>query len=340
MDGSVYSPVSGGVPSLTPKQAGRYFEFFRAGTHREALLLGDLVEQQVHYVKSEGHKVLCKARGGFCDLCEKAGAGDDVGVQQTEFYGPSFVRAWKEREFHQRVAVFSEAAAEELMNLIDRDHEGVARGCRLDVSRHTRGTSSRFVIRIMDGLPRGFPSLLPAAFDLLPWIRARFGKRQTPDRPLVILPSFKCEVVNDARSGRPKPLDLSAEDYKPGPEELEKVRAKLAAARAMFAGRPVDLAPPAPNDNPPPVPAAPAVPEPTPEPEPVPVPAAARKPKGKSVFLADPDELARRKAAKEKARESLAADEAVEFGRVGDFLVAGIVGRVHANGTTENGGAK
>lgn len=277
MDSLGISPIPGGGAAfaapgqLTPKQAGKFFEFFRAGSHREALLLGDLVEQQVHYVKSKGHKVLCAARAGFCELCEKAGESDDVGEQQTEFYAPSFVRPWKEREFHQRVAVFSQAAAEQLMDLIDRDHEGVARGCRVDVSRHTRGTSSRFVFRLMDGLPRGFPSLLPVAFDLVPWIRARFGKRQTPDRPLVILPSFKCEVVNDARSGRPKPLELSASDMVAGPDELERMRAKLAAAKAMFAGRPTE--PPAddvpattPADTPPPRQPAPA-PEPVPEPE-------------------------------------------------------------------------
>ena len=69
MEVPVISPDPG-VRDLTPKQALRWFEFFRPGCHRCAILLGDLVEQRVHYIRSKNHKVLCGRSVGASGLVE------------------------------------------------------------------------------------------------------------------------------------------------------------------------------------------------------------------------------------------------------------------------------
>lgn len=248
MDISAISPSSEGGGTLTPKQAADYFEFFKSGSHREVLMLGDPVEQPVHYVKSKGHKVLCGARQGLCDLCEVAATSENVSTQQVEYYAPTYVRSWKEREFHQRVCVFSAAAESTIRRVVPE-----SRGQRISVLARKQGTSVRYDIEPMAGLPRGFPLVLPAAFDVLPFIRARFGKRQDPARPLVLLPSFKCEptAVRPA-GGRPKPLDLSADDCRVDADELAKMKALLAGAMARNATDDGD-----PKPQPPSPPAAP-----------------------------------------------------------------------------------
>ncbi|HEX4614240.1 MAG TPA: hypothetical protein VH092_39095 [Urbifossiella sp.] len=219
-----FPPGTGGPIALSPKQAKNYFEFFPSGSHREVLLLGELVEQWVHFVRTKGHKVLCAARHGPCELCEKAAiANDDISIRQTEYYAASYVRGWRDRQYDQRVSVFSDAAGEELLKLA----AGAAhRGLRLDVERKAHGNTSRFKLSLLTAIPRGFPIVLPQAFDLVPFIRARFGRAQDPRQPLVFLPAFKCEPVI-ASGGRPKPLNLSADDCAPADE----IRAKLKAYR-------------------------------------------------------------------------------------------------------------
>jgi hypothetical protein len=213
MEQSVRSPVDGGPGVLTPTQVkSKYFEFFEAGSHHEVLLLGDLVEQYVHWVRSKGHKVLCTARVAPCGLCERALASDDVSTHQVEYYAPAFVRGWRERTFEQKVAVFSAGACEAVLKLLDGQP---ARGRRLDVERFKSGTTARFKVKPLDGLPSGFPSVLPPAFDLVPFVLARYGHPPDPRRPMVLLPEFKCEAVSAGPAGRPKPLALSPGDCKP-----------------------------------------------------------------------------------------------------------------------------
>jgi hypothetical protein len=262
MDAFPISPSSEGGGTLTPKQAADFFEFFKSGSHREVLLLGELIEQPVHYVKSKGHKVLCGARQGLCELCEVAGQSENVSTQQVEYYAATFVRSWKEREFHQRVCVFSAAAESMVRRLVPE-----CRGQRISVLARKQGTSVRYDIEPMAGLPRGFPLVLPAAFDVLPFIRARFGKRQDPARPLLCLPSFKCEPTNARPAGRPKPLDLSAEDSRTDPDELAKMKATLAQKLASWQGAEPDPATPTPTAAAVQTP-RPAAPSPRPQPTP------------------------------------------------------------------------
>ena len=215
-------PHSGaGGGAFTPAQAKKFFEFFSVGTHREVVLLGDMVEQPVHYVRTKGHKVLCGARVGPCALCELAAHDGNTSTQQLEYYVPAYIRTWREREFHQRVAVFSEAAGRQLIAVLDG---GPHRGRRVEGKRTSQGTSARFKIEAKDGMPGGFPASLPPAFDLVPFVRARYGLRQSADRPLVFLPTFKCEPSGTTGPSRPRSLALSAEDCKLSDEDLNKFR--------------------------------------------------------------------------------------------------------------------
>jgi hypothetical protein len=327
MDTSVVSPNPGGVAAraaLTPAEVKRrYFEFFPAGTHREVLIVGDLVEQFVHWVKGETNKKLCGARSGYCKLCEDSATSKDVGLRQVEYYAPAFVRPWREREFTQQVCVFSAGALEVILKLIPLD---APRGHRLDVERYKHGNSARFKIKPLDGLPAGFPAALPAAFDVQPFVRARAGLPDDSARPMVFLPSFRCESVSVLPVGRPKPLDLPAADF-------EKVRAKIAEAKAHFAPPPA---------TPPAVPTPAAAPTP-PTPAPVermdgttpPEPAAGvvdaalkrRGVKPPSILAADPEAQAvveRKRALKNKSADELTAEEAVASGRTVSYVASGL----------------
>ncbi|OWY60420.1 hypothetical protein B7486_69275, partial [cyanobacterium TDX16] len=176
----------------------------------EVLLLGDLEDYYVHRVKDERHNRLCTARFGHCRLCERYADNDkEVSAMRVEYYVPSFVRGWREKEFTQKVSVFSEAAGRDIGKLIP---EGSARGQRLDVTRYAHGKSHRFKIKAMPGLPSGFPAVLPAAFDVVPFIRARNHRPADPSRPMVCLQAFRCEPVVSGPAGRAKSLSLTADD--------------------------------------------------------------------------------------------------------------------------------
>lgn len=202
-------------PPQPPKncsEAKEFFEFFRKGSHREVLFLGELVETPVHFVKSKNHKVLCGARVGRCPLCEIAATSDDVSNQQLEYNAPAFVRQWNERDYLQQVAVFSNASYGKLCELFPADS---VRGQRAEVLTKAHGNSVRYAVKALDGLPRGFPSTLPASFDVVPFIRARFGLPPDPARPMVLLPSFRCDGPGGGAAGtlhRPKPMPLTPAD--------------------------------------------------------------------------------------------------------------------------------
>lgn len=217
---------------LSPRQAKKFFELFRPGTHREVLLLGDLAEQLVHWVKSKGHKVLCAARQGPCELCAQAGESADISTRHSEYLAAALVRPWRDRLFEQRVAVFTAAAGEQVLTLTAG---GQQRGQRLDVAR-AQGSRSRIKVELINGLPAGFPDTLPPEFDLVPWVRARFGKPQDPARPLAFLPPIKCggPTTRAVAVGRPMPLDLTADDCAAPkamtPDEAESLLRKIDAA--------------------------------------------------------------------------------------------------------------
>ncbi len=324
MDRSSISPGQTPVGTLTPAVVkSRYFEFFPAGTHREVLLLGDLVEQYVHRVNSKGYNVLCGARAGRCEMCEKAAESDDVGIQRVEYYAPSFVRPWRDREFIQRVSVFSAAAVESILRLIP---EGSQRGHRLDVERYSQGSSSRFRIKQLAGLPSGFPSMLPAAFDVVPFVLARYGKPAKAHLPMVFLPPFKCEAVMSGPAGRPRPLDLSADDCRVAPEDLAKMKSALGEFISRTNGQSDPPPPP-----PPPVTSVPAptatttIPAPTVT-EPVQATSTTSMPLTPGPRkIEDPNaalEALRLRSIRNKPPEQLTAPEAVEVGRITDYLLA------------------
>jgi len=291
MDVHTHSPHGGdrgAAPprDLTPRLAKRYFEFFKPGTHREVLLLGDLVWHESHWIKSKGYKVPCGAQFGACELCLRNDTSDDIGPRQTEYLAPTMIRPWRDREFQQRVAVFTAVAGDIVRGLLP---EGQQRGRRVEVSRE-QSKNSTFKIVVLDGLPAGFPDTLPAAFDLVPFIRARFGKPQDLARPLIFLPPIKCggPSTRSRPAGRPRSLDLSPDDCAPvdemTPEEAERLLAKINADPEFSwttqrercervlreAGRPVpprpsrsgDTAPPEPAANQPPAAAAVLTPPP------------------------------------------------------------------------------
>lgn len=262
MEQSVHSPMPGAdpvTPVLSPAEVKRkYFEFFDVGTHKEVLLLGDLVEQLVHWVQSKRHKVLCVARQRPCELCAKAATSDDVETLQSEFYAASFVRSWRERTFFQKVAVFSAAACETILKLADGQP---LRGRRLEVTRSKQGNSARFKIGDLAGLPAGFPVAIPPAFDLVPFVVARYGGIPDPRRPMTLLESFQCERVQVGPSGRPKPLDISANSFvtmTPDEAEALLVKARQTQWSGMIdrceavlraAGRPIPAAVASPGVN-------------------------------------------------------------------------------------------
>jgi hypothetical protein len=314
-------------------------------------LLGDLVEQAVHYVRSKGHTVLCASRACACELCEKAAESDDVSDRRVEYYAASFVRRWTERTFEQRVAVFSAAAGEDILRHVPL---GSQRGVRVEVRRYAHGSSSRMSVKPLDGLPKDFPSILPAAFDLVPFIRARYGKRQDPRQPLVFLPPFKCERPT-AAFGRPRHVELSVGDFKPTEEAIDTMR----KAKAFLVDQDANgyatspTCPPVPSPGPaadpspadPPDAAEPDEPTPLESPaEPVAAPASPQPSLGsvdqpaplvESVEVGYTPAPRRERTAEEQAEAQerkrvhakpaaeLTAQEAVRFDRIADYVTEG-----------------
>jgi hypothetical protein len=224
-----------------------------------------------------------------------------------------------------------------------------------------------FKIKALPGLPAGFPAVLPAAFDVVPFIQARYGKPLT--RPIVFLPSFKCEPASTLPAGRPRPLDLSAEDCAPSPEELAKIKALLAEGKARFTSAapttppssPAPVAPPSP-----PTVSAPHIPSPPPPPPQNPVDAEVeqlrrlqstyRKPSNdRTTTLGDvlkpalapltPEELqdaARVREAQRKPASELTAEDAAISGRTLDYCQPERPATVKfgRNGHAKKGGGK
>lgn len=198
------------------------------------ILLGDVIEQRMHYIRSKNHKVLCGASVGACSLCLKAAESDDISVSHSEYLAPAYVRLRKGREYAQRVAVFTAVAGE----LVRDVAKGPARSLRFEVYR-----ASKQKIEIK---PRGqCRCYLPPAFDLLPFVRARFGLPQEPSRPLVMLPPFNMSEADASPTNRPAALDLTAADCVPNPDEMARIKAIMAAR--MGGDPPATAAVPAPT---------------------------------------------------------------------------------------------
>ncbi|HYH68163.1 MAG TPA: hypothetical protein VD866_25950 [Urbifossiella sp.] len=224
---------------FTPAQAKKFFEFFPTGSEREVLLLGDLVEAQVHWVKSFGHKVRCSASSGHCDLCIIVGEGNnEVGIRQTEYTAPAYVRPKRQKQFDQRVVVFSAATGERVLALLGE--AGLqCRGQILNVKANKHGPRScRYEVTHLASLPRETLAGLPAEFDVLPFVQARFGRPLPAGSPLVFLQPFKIERAV-AAVVRPKLLPVRPEDSQyaiPADEERRKVQDLIARNRHKWAG--------------------------------------------------------------------------------------------------------
>lgn len=210
MESPSFAPASAGCQTthrLRPSEVEtEFFEFFPKSSRREVLLLGDVVDLLVHYLPGSRRKKLCASEVGPCDLCDLAATSPDVEACQAEYYAPAFVRRPREREFRQRVAVYPAVSAVMLQELFPL---GSMRGKRVEVHRKP---SRMLEYKALGGIPRGLPAVLPAAFDVLPFIRARYGLPEEPGRPLVVLAPLRCEP--DARPGdRPARLTLNVRDF-------------------------------------------------------------------------------------------------------------------------------
>lgn len=371
MDNSPISTAPAGgpapsVPVLSPHEAKQWFEFFKVGARREVLLLGEPVEMRVHWHRSKQHKILCTALHGTCALCDIAATDPDVGVQQVEFGCPSYVRAARSNEFLQRVAILPRGACEQIL-------DAAADGCRGRLFEIVRGASNRLQVRGSDKLPREFPSILPPAFDVLPWVRARFGMRQNPKQPLVILPPIKCEGGTGPRPGRPVLLPLTREDVGLDADMLAKFKWYVGSMNGEKPDKPTVEDPAADQtqrpsddtlDGPLPGSSSPRASAPSTaevpeildvqvhaEPlfaEPVAEAAAEPTPRPKPSVTPSPDkamDALRRRQVHAKPRNEVTAGEAVEFGRVLDHVLPtrpptipfqGTNGKHHA----KTGGAK
>ena len=246
------SGESAGASALTPRQARTYFEFFRAGTHREVLLLGDLVEQPVHFVRSKGHKVLCASRVAVCDLCEISATDADVSTQQVEYYGAMFIRAVERARLSP--------ARRGVLRCRRRGSLATNRRLSTRPAPRRRAPSPRDVVALQDpprsircrvGSPRSCRRRLTCCRS---FVRGSAGDRIRRGR------SCSCRRSNarrrtSARSVDRKSLDLAAHDCEISEEERAKVRALLAerrhqwtiedAAAAAAVDKPAEAAPPA-----------------------------------------------------------------------------------------------
>lgn len=217
-----YAPTP--LHALMPEQAKKIFEFFSKGTTRHVILLGDVVEQRMHFVSEpKRHKVLCTAITGSCELCLKAATSETISTSHPEFLAPAVIRTGERGDFKQQVAVFTLAMEEQLRELLT---DGPGRGYRFELRRESH---HKFKIILDRRAPHTLAHALPMSFDVLPWIRARFGLPQDPVNPPVRIPNFSCREV-PGPAARPKPLALTASDRQSA-EEWEATKAKIAEAK-------------------------------------------------------------------------------------------------------------
>lgn len=307
MENHVPPPSPGGsAVALAPHEAEAFHEFFRIGVQRDVLLVGEPAEMWSHYV-SRSQRKLCTAPTGLCLMCDKSQSDPDVGRRQLDFVFPTFIRAKKEKQFHQRVAVFPRSAGQKVCGLCS----GTYRGRLLTVER---GKSNRLGI-VAAGLPTGFPDYLPPTFCVEPFIRARFALRADPANPPLVLPPIQCEEAERIVE-RPKPLAINHVDTmsldeaaKMLPRYREMEMHRLAAMCERVLGLP-------PGGSPPQIEAVPEVLDVTVKPGPArPMPEPERD---------DAEEQARLSAARKKPSHELTHEEAVKTDRVLDYVLGGV----------------
>jgi hypothetical protein len=262
------SGAGGCVSALTPKAAKKFFEFFLKGTRRDAVVLGDPVEVQGHFVRGLNYKVMCSASTGECNLCQQAATSADIAIATPDYMAPGAIalKGW----FVQRVLVFTAAMEEKARELIE---DAIRRGHRLNVNRES---AQKFALKVASRVPAAMSHEVPPGFDVLPFLRARYGLAQDPANPPVFFRPFPVSLLKATAPGtRPKPVALGASDRHTA-DEHQKLLAKIEESREQrkkwdedgrdgSGGAPVPAAPKPPAD---PTTSA-AEPEDVPEAEPI-----------------------------------------------------------------------
>lgn len=236
MDLSVLCPAvgaSGGVPAhaaplnLSEKDAKKFFDFYKVGTARRVIFLGEVLSQKMHWVASLNYKVICTSSVGRCELCQKAPSSDDVAKADYEHLVACAVRE-RDGRFHQRIGVLTDGlykGTDRYQGLTEFFDDTSPRGHAFDIARPSKHT---FTVKPLRKSSWGTSSALPPAFDLLPWIRARFSLTQTPDRPLTLFTPFTIQDLGVQPTGKPRELDISASDGQ-SLAEVAKIKELLVA---------------------------------------------------------------------------------------------------------------
>jgi hypothetical protein len=239
MDLSVVSPDSGASPGastaapcacLSREKAKKFFEFFSRGTSRSVILLGRPVEQRMHYIKPceedqkrgvRGHKEPCMGVTGSCKWCRIQAESTLVGPSLPEFLAPALIRKGERGEYEQKVAVFTDGMEKTLRDEFGTDSP---RGQLFELRRE-----SHQKFKFLFGKARTASAALPAAFDILPFFRARFDLQQDPGCPPVFLPSYSLRELTESAPARTESLALTAADRQSAedPDRFQATLSKL-----------------------------------------------------------------------------------------------------------------
>jgi hypothetical protein len=324
-------------------------------------LLGEVRCKKTHYKFGE-NTVPC-LEPEACPFCaERSEFGVPVWKSRLEFFGPALVMDEDLKLWVPIVAVFTQGA----WNAIRKAPLGPDRGRLLEVERRPRGSTRVLLVKELSRIDPVVP-----AFDVEPHLlRLWFPDDES-------LPEAEIPAAVPFTTQRPPCIETPrAEPTRMTPEQLAQIKAQLARARgevpvapaaaaaepetgvkqepvaaAIEIGEQVPVvleinvmgatqAPASTFTSPPP--GAPAPKKPTSPPAVSPMMAAAARRHSPSVVANDPEalaELERKRLAKLKPAEELTPVEALEAGRILDYVVKGKVKNAQTNGQHQNGHA-
>ncbi len=259
-------------------------------------LLGEMRCKKTHYRFGE-NTMPCLAPEQ-CPFC-----ADLAWKMRFEFFGPALDQDPGNKVWVPIIAVLTQGA----WNKLAVGAPGAHRGRLLDVWRVQQGSA-----RVLQVKELGRVEPLMPSFDIEPHL-LRMWFPNDGSYPPAEIPApipFTAEELH-----RPLPV---AEPMKLTPEQKAAVDAKAAALREKWGiSRDAEAAEPAPAAAPPATPA----PTPAAKPSMTPTPAKALSAIDKRIKDGTAADKLRRQAAKEKAANELTPAEAVEFGRVADYVL-------------------
>jgi hypothetical protein len=291
-----------------PEPPNVRIERFKPGIAKTIILLGDVVTRDTHWDREIRSTVPC-FKPAACPMCSDARW---VKTLRREGYAPALVANEKTNHWEQAVAVFTAGGLNQLS-------EAPHRGRILRVKKNQNGMATPMEVKEIEPFTGEFP--LPPVFSVKAVMLRVWFPHIVHEEEVVFFEPIPFERRLPKTRPTHDEMELSADellaladrlDERDSPAMAAKARADAEAKRT---GKPIPASPPSPP------------PSPTPRREAATAaagssPATTRA--ARPSMVPDPDaaaEALRLRVARQKPASELTAGEAVEIGRIIDFVV-------------------